>query len=130
MDEIEKRLKETSEICFNCYEAWRKDAKDTAAREALLEAIHEIRKVASRLEIELAISERDEMKQRPIPIPPHRDARRRAPEHDDDSMGNSAEPDTHQQGGGGQRPQLQRRSRPHGGGGDRGPRREGGGQQG
>jgi hypothetical protein len=31
--------------------------------------------VASRLEIDLAISERDQMAQKPIPIPSHRDSR-------------------------------------------------------
>lgn len=88
MDEIEKRLRETSENCFNCYEAWQKNKKDPAAREGLLEAIHEIRKVASRLEIELAVSERDEMALRPIPIPPHRDATRRTQQEHDEDNGN------------------------------------------
>jgi hypothetical protein len=77
MDQIEERLRETSEKCFNCYETWQQNKKSSDAREALQEAIHELRKVASRLEIELAISERDEMAQKPIPIPPHRDAKRR-----------------------------------------------------
>ena len=95
MDEIEKRLRETSENCFNCYEAWQKNKKDAPARESLQEAIHDIRKVASRLEIELAISERDEMAQKPIPIPPHRDARRRTQEgaYEDEGTGNRAYPD-------------------------------------
>ena len=77
MEQIEKRLQETSEHCFKCYEAWSANQKDAAAREALQDAIHELRKVTSRLEIELAVSERNEMGQRPIPIPPHRDAQRR-----------------------------------------------------
>lgn len=80
MDEIEKRLRESADACFASYETWRKDQKNTDARETLQEAIHELRKVASRLEIELAISERNEMAQRPIPIPPHRDARTRGGE--------------------------------------------------
>lgn len=88
MDEIEKRLREGSEHCFNCYEAWKKNQKDAAAREALMEAIHELRKIASRLEIELAVSERDEMAQRPIPIPPHRDAQRRGHAADENGNGN------------------------------------------
>lgn len=91
MDEVPKRLRETSERCFNCYEAWSKNQKDSAAREALQEAIHEVRKVASRLEIELAVSERNEMAQKPIPIPPHRDSRGRSQEGQDDS-GNRREP--------------------------------------
>lgn len=78
MDEIETRLRETSENCFKSYEAWRKDQKNSNVRETLQEAIHELRKVASRLEIELAVSERNEMTQKPIPIPPHRDAKHRS----------------------------------------------------
>ncbi|MBP7721836.1 MAG: hypothetical protein KA155_04800 [Alphaproteobacteria bacterium] len=78
MDEIEKRLRETSENCFKSYEAWRKEQKNGPVRESLQDAIHELRKVASRLEIELAVSERNEMAQKPIPIPPHRDAKHRS----------------------------------------------------
>lgn len=73
--EVKERLKTTSEACLKCYDAWDGNDKDVKAREALQEAIHELRKVASRLEIELAISERDQMTQKPIPIPPHRDSR-------------------------------------------------------
>lgn len=73
-DEIKERLQKSSETCVQSYEAWRKDEKSLPARESLQEAIHELRKVASRLEIELAISERDQMAQKPIPIPPHRNA--------------------------------------------------------
>ncbi len=106
MDEIEKRLREGSENCYNHYEAWKKNQKDSAAREALQESIHELRKIASRLEIELAISERDEMAQRPIPIPPHRDAQRRGPAQDND-----AQPDFNEDG------QSQRGPRQQSGGG-------------
>jgi len=73
--EIKERLKTTSEVCQKCYEAWDGNDKDSKAREALQEAIHELRKVASRLEIDLAISERDQMTQKPLPIPSHRDSR-------------------------------------------------------
>ena len=76
MDEIEKRLSETSEACVKSYAAWRKDPKEGSNREVLMEAVHELRKVAARLEIEIAISERDEMAAKPIPIPPHRSSRR------------------------------------------------------
>lgn len=74
-DDIKTRLKNTSEECQKCYDVWSGNDKDDKAREALQDAIHELRKVASRLEIELAISERDQMKQKPLPIPPHRDAK-------------------------------------------------------
>jgi hypothetical protein len=96
-EDIKKRLRESADACLSSYEAWNGNKKNSEAREALLEAVHEIRKVASRVEIELAISERDEMAQKPIPIPPHRDAQRRSLENDD--FGNVSEPMTHQGGG-------------------------------
>lgn len=96
MDEVEKRLREASDNCFTCYETWQKDHKDGKARESLQEAIHEMRKVSSRLEIEIAISERNEMTQKPIPIPPHRSSSKNSGasqsilEFDDDAQhGNS-----------------------------------------
>jgi hypothetical protein len=87
-DEIAKRLKDSSESCIKHYEAWRKDQKSGEAREALREAIHELRKVGARLEIEMAVSERDEMAAKPIPIPPHRASRRqKSGKGGDDSHG-------------------------------------------
>ncbi len=92
MDEIEERLKECAQDCFTSYAAWRANEQDSTAREALQDAVHELRKVASRVEIELAVSERKQMAQKPIPIPPHRDARGRhqaPPDHEDgDDIGN------------------------------------------
>lgn len=84
MSEIKKRLQESGENCFKCYDAWTKDPKDQAAREALQDAVHELRKVASRLEIEIAVSERDEMASKPIPIPPHRASRKKSGEKGND----------------------------------------------
>lgn len=75
MDEIEVRLKECADACIKSYEAWCKEKKDSSSREALLESVHELRKVASRLEIEIAISERENMADKPLPIPPHRASR-------------------------------------------------------
>lgn len=91
MDEIKQRLQETSENCFKAYEKWSADKKKADARESLLESIHELRKVASRLEIELATSDRNQSVQKPIPIPPHRDAKRGRKGQDemDDVDGNS-----------------------------------------
>ncbi|MCB9978094.1 MAG: hypothetical protein H6862_00590 [Rhodospirillales bacterium] len=94
MDEIEKRLRDTADECIRSYEVWSKNRHDGETRENMQEAIHALRKVASRLEVELAISEREELAQRPIPIPPHRAARGRvqqAPQQDDDT-GNRAPP--------------------------------------
>ena len=123
MDEIEKRLREATDACITSYDAWRKQPKEGTVREKLMESVHELRKVAARLEIEIAISERDEMAARPIPIPPHRASRRQGPDNGvDDNIGNAAEPPSGGHGGG------------HGGGGHgggfRGPRRTGGGGSG
>lgn len=71
MDEIKERLSESSSACLKAYEAWRKNSSDET-REALQECIHELRKISSRLEIEIAMNERDRMASKPIPIPPHR----------------------------------------------------------
>ena len=71
MDDIKKRLQDSTEACLKSYEAW--DAKkETETRETLQESIHELRKVASRLEIEIAISERNNTNSTPLPIPSHR----------------------------------------------------------
>ena len=69
MAEIKARLKETSEECLKAYEVWSKSKKDQKAQEDLHEAIHELRRVSSRLEIELAVSERDQLANKPLPIP-------------------------------------------------------------
>lgn len=98
-DDIKTRLKNTSEECQKCYEVWSGNDKDDKAREALQDAIHELRKVASRLEIELAISERDQMKQRPLPIPPHRDAKIRNRPQDGDNSDNEGQPARKSHGG-------------------------------
>ncbi len=72
MDEdVKTRLENTSKICIESYEAW--DAKKEAeTRENLQEALHELRKVASRVEIEITKSERQASSGKPIPIPSHR----------------------------------------------------------
>lgn len=91
MDEIGQRLRECADACVAAYAVWAEARKDVAVREKLQEAVHELRKVSARLEIEMALSERQEMAQRPIPVPPHRSSRRRDPEHfpvDDDEGGN------------------------------------------
>ncbi len=88
MEEIDKRLKEASENCLKYYEIWHKDKKNAGAKESLQDAIHDLRKVSSRLEIELAISERSEVTQKPLPIPPHRSKRRQG----DDGNGDDYNP--------------------------------------
>ncbi len=74
-DEIKQRLEDSTEKCVKAYEAWRKDEKNVNARESLQEAVHEVRKVASRLEIELVKSDRDSVKQKPMPAPSHRNSK-------------------------------------------------------
>lgn len=109
MEDIKQRLEETSENCLKGFAGWCANKKDAAAREVLQNAIHELRKVASRLEIELAISERDEMAQKAIPIPPHRASRGKKGQSefaDDESIGNVPEQDP---SAGGLRPKIQRR---------------------
>lgn len=122
MEEIEKRLRDVSDACIKAYQAWHTAKKDAESRETLQDAIHEMRKVAARLEIEIAVSERDEMAMRPIPIPPHRATRKRQGEDDDngDNAGNFNN-DSGNQGGGERSPAprhvLRRRSQHQGGGG-------------
>ncbi len=71
-DDIQTRLKETSQNCLDAYLSWNEKKQDPKAQELLHAAIHELRKVSSRLEIELAISEREKITSKPIPIPAHR----------------------------------------------------------
>jgi hypothetical protein len=83
MDEIGQRLRDSADACVSAYEAWAAAKKDVEIREGLQEAVHELRKISARLEIEMAVSEREQMAQRPIPVPPHRASRRREPGSDD-----------------------------------------------
>ncbi len=72
MDDIQTRLKETSKNCLVAHEAWDSKQQDKKAQEELHSAIHELRKVSSRLEIDLAVSERDQATSKPLPIPSHK----------------------------------------------------------
>lgn len=141
MEETQQRLKDAAEACIKAYEIWGASKKNAEAREQLQEAVHELRKVAARLEIEMASSERDEMTQRPLAVPPHRASRPRNAEignelpdfitegrqEHDDAMEDGQQPSSNQgqsqpraprQHSGGRRPFTgQRSSRPHSGGG-------------
>ena len=144
MEEIDKRLRETTDVCLTTHAAWTVNKKDGVARENLQEAVHELRKVAARLEIEMAISERDEMAAKPLPIPPHRSSKRRPGEfqdfgQDDDSAGNGPGDQGYSGQQGAQESGIartMRRRRPgghgggHGGGGHHGGGHSGGGQPG
>lgn len=87
MEDIKQRLKDASDACIKTFDAWHAKPGDHSAREALQEAVHELRKVGARLEIELAVSDRKTQGNEPIPIPSHRAARRQGgdlPEMGDD----------------------------------------------
>ena len=71
-NDIHERLKETSQKCLDVYIVWEENKQDPKTQEVLHAAIHELRKVSSRLEIELAMSERDQFTAKPLPIPSHR----------------------------------------------------------
>ena len=125
MEEIEKRLRESTDACIKSFENWLKQNKNLESRESLMEAVHEVRKVVARVEIEIAISERDRLGSRPIPIPPHRSSRKASGEEadfGDDDAGFESQDVQPRHGGGGE-------GRRHGGGRDRGrrPMRGGGG---
>ncbi len=96
MDDSNKRMREMADNCIKAYEEWRKDEKDSDKREQLQDAIHELRKVAARFEIEIAISEKSDRAERPIPIPSHRAARNKG----DNGTGNNNGNDNLNSGGG------------------------------
>lgn len=77
MEDIQQRLKDCSDVCIKALAGWAAQRQSHAMREDLLEALHELRKVAARLEIEMAVSERAEMPNRPMQIPSHRSQVRR-----------------------------------------------------
>lgn len=113
MSEIKERLQETVDACLKSYEAWDADKKGSETRENLQESIHDLRKVASRLEIEIAISERDNMSSKPLPIPPHRSSSKAKgaiesilPDQGN-TVGNSSS-NGKKEGGGGRRPRGRR----------------------
>lgn len=82
MDDVQDRLTESSKECLEAYSAWENDKKNDEKRERFMASIHELRKVTSRLEIELAISERNEQAKKPIPIPPHRSKNKKGGDDD------------------------------------------------
>lgn len=69
------RLQETYKQCLSGYESWQKDQKDSSAREALMQTMHDLRRVLSRMEIEILTSQSDARNAQPLPVPPHRSKR-------------------------------------------------------
>lgn len=115
MEDIDTRLRESTDACIKSFENWIKQNKDLESRETLMEAMHDVRKVLSRVEIEIAISERDRLGSRPLPIPPHRSSRKGPGEESDSDDGDSAPPQQQRQGG---RNNRQRRPMQNRGGGN------------
>jgi len=75
VDETEARLRETARGCLAAYRTWRQQPGQGSVQ-ALSDAVHDLRKVLARIEIDMSVSRRDEQVARPIPIPAHRAARR------------------------------------------------------
>ena len=90
MSEIKERLSNATADCLAKYDTWHADQSERKGREELLDALHELRKAAARLEIEMAISERDQMASNPIPIPAHRSSKRQHGGGKDGNRDNSA----------------------------------------
>jgi len=69
---VSDRLQECAAACLSSLDAWKNNQKDTEARETLMESVHELRKVASRIEIDIAMFERVNTNAKRIPIPEHK----------------------------------------------------------
>ncbi len=67
--DVHQRLRETADRCIRFYESWN---SGNDGESELTDALHDLRRVLARIEIELAASHADESAQRPIPIPLHR----------------------------------------------------------
>ena len=67
-----QRLQEAAAKCLSTLDTWNKDLSNNDAREALLETVHELRKVTSRLEIDIAMNDRKALNAKPIPVPEHK----------------------------------------------------------
>jgi hypothetical protein len=76
VDATEARLRETARGCLVAYRGWRLTPGETSIQ-TLNDAVHDLRKVLARIEIDMSATRRDEQCLRPIPVPPHRAARRR-----------------------------------------------------
>ena len=75
VDEVEARLRETARGCLAAYRTWRQQPGQGSIQ-SLSDAVHDLRKVLARIEIDMSASRREEQVARPIPIPAHRAARR------------------------------------------------------
>ena len=112
-EDVKTRLEKCSATCLETYQTW-DSKKETKTREDLQEAIHELRKVASRIEIEITKSERANSSSKSIPIPAHRSNSKSkgAVESILPDQGNTEEKSGGKKDGGGRRPQRTRRPAP------------------
>jgi len=76
VDAVEARLRETARGCLVAYRGWRQTPGEVSVQ-ALNDAVHDLRKVLARIEIDMSASRREEQALRPIPVPAHRAARPR-----------------------------------------------------
>lgn len=79
VDATEGRLRETARAALIAYRSWRQTPGETSIQ-TLGDAVHELRRVLARIEIDMSASRRNEQAARPIPIPWHRAARRNNPQ--------------------------------------------------
>jgi hypothetical protein len=76
VDATEARLRETARACLVAYRGWKQGPAEVSVQ-TLNDAVHDLRKVLARIEIDLSTSRREEQGMRPIPVPAHRAARQR-----------------------------------------------------
>ena len=74
VDAVEARLRETARTCLVSYRGWKLAPGETSTQ-ALNDAVHELRKVLARIEIDMSACRREDQGLRPIPVPAHRAAR-------------------------------------------------------
>ena len=71
----DQRMAEAATAASEAYRKW-KAGPGEAGMQTLADALHDLRKVIARMEIEISASRREEHAARPIPIPMHRAAQR------------------------------------------------------
>ena len=69
---VEQRLQESAAACLSSLSEWKKNLKDDDAKQALLGAVHDLRKVRARLEVDVAMNDRTNTNAKHIPIPEHK----------------------------------------------------------
>jgi hypothetical protein len=73
----DQRMDEAARACAEAYRAWKSQSADGKGAQSLSDAVHDLRKVIARMEIELSASRREEV--RPLPVSAYR-ANRSSPQ--------------------------------------------------